>query len=96
VHAPELFGPPRVRIREPQPGPSDESVMEVGDRGGVPGVTGQGAGEETALIVDNVGNDHLNDFLWESYGRGQLCSRDVVRSIRRPRSSDLVPTSLDE
>jgi hypothetical protein len=39
VHAPELSGPPRFQVESPNPGSNDESVIEVGDGGEIPGAT---------------------------------------------------------
>ena len=44
----------------------------MGNDGDVPGVTGQGACEEAALVIDEVGDDHFKDLLGESGDRGKI------------------------
>ena len=39
-----------------------KSVMEMRDRGDVPGVTGQGACQKSAFVIDEMGDDNFNDF----------------------------------
>jgi hypothetical protein len=63
VHDPERSGPYGFPVLARDPGSSDEGVMEMGNGGNVPGVTGQGAREETARIVDEMGDDHFDDLL---------------------------------
>ena len=77
-------------------GRSDKGVMKVGDSGDVPGVTGQGACDETGLVIDKMSDDHFDDLLGEPGGRGWGCQRNVVRIIRRTRAPDPKPHSLDE
>jgi hypothetical protein len=96
VHTPEWFGPPRLWFLGPLSiGWSDEGVMKVRDGGDVPGVTGQGACEEAALVVDQMGNDHFDDPLGEPGCKRRGCRRNVVRSTRRTRPPDPIPNSLD-
>lgn len=67
---------------------SDEGVMEMGSGDDVPGVTGLGACEEAACIIDKVGNDHFDDLLGESRGRGRACHRGFWRNTLRTQSPD--------
>jgi len=47
---------------------TDKGVMEVGDGGGLPGASGQGAREETTFVVDKVGDDDIVlTISWESW-----------------------------
>ena len=55
-------GPPNSRLTSPRMRPSDESVVKMRDGGDVPGVTGQGTCEETFRVVDEVGDDHFDNF----------------------------------
>jgi len=55
---------------------SNKGVMEVGNGGNVPGIAGQGACKETALVIDEMVNDHFNNLLGKfEFGgsRGNLC-----------------------
>jgi len=54
--------------------------MEVGNGGSVPGVAGQGACKETALVVDEMVNDHFNDLLGKLGGRGRTRHGSLCRS----------------
>ena len=63
AHDPERSGPYGFPFLARGPGSSDEGVMEMGNGGDVPGVTGQGACAETARIVDEMGDDHFDDLL---------------------------------
>jgi len=38
-----------------------QGVVEVGNSGNVPGITGHAARAETGRVVDKVGNDHFDD-----------------------------------
>ena len=42
-------------------GTGDEGVMEMRNGDDVPGVTGQGACKEAALVVDEMRDDHFED-----------------------------------
>ena len=44
--------------------------MEMRSSGDAPGVTGQVAGAETGHIIDEVGDDHLDDLQGKSGGWG--------------------------
>jgi hypothetical protein len=63
-------------------GPGGESVMKMGEGGDVPGITGQGACQKTGFVVDEVGDDHLDDLLGKSGGGGRACCRNLLRTIR--------------
>jgi hypothetical protein len=52
--------------------PEDEGVVEVWDRGEVPGATGQRTRFECVEVagsVGDVGDDHFRDVIWEGAGR---------------------------
>ena len=56
-------------------GPSGiKSKMTVRYSGAVPGARGGRARQETVGVVNEVGDDHVNDLLWKSIGRGRTCS----------------------
>ena len=71
---------PRGLPLPPRHGHSSEGVMEVGDDGDVPGATGQGTCEEMALVVDEMGNDHLKDVLGKFGDGGRTCCGNLYRS----------------
>ena len=54
--------------------------MEVRNDGDVPGATGQGTCEEMALVVDEMGNDHLKDVLGKFGDGGQARRGNLYRS----------------
>jgi len=71
VNVPEWFGPLGSPISVPgnsvpEIGTGDEGVMEMRNGDNVPGVTGQGARKEAALVVDEMGDDHFEDLYGES------------------------------
>ena len=39
----------------------NESIMKMRDCGNIPGVTGQGACQKTALVVDKMADDHFDN-----------------------------------
>ena len=47
--------------------------MEVRDGDNVPGATGQGACEETALVIDEIIDYRFSDLLGKLGGRGRAC-----------------------
>jgi len=73
----------------------------MGDRGDVPGVTGQGACDESIHVVDKVGDDHFDDLGGKLGGGGRACG---AMSLRRctcggpllDLCSTSVPDSLSE
>ena len=70
VKVPEWFGPYMIRVCVFAPGWHGKGVVEMGDGSDVPGITGQGACDETARVIDKMGNDKLDDLRWEPCGRG--------------------------
>jgi len=58
-----------------------KGVMEVGNSGDVPGVTGQGACAETACVVSKIGGDHSEDIQGKADGRGIVCCRGLWQNI---------------
>ena len=42
-----------------------DGVVEVWDRGDIPGVASQRIRLESARVVDEMGDDHFYDFVWE-------------------------------
>ena len=57
----EWCGPASFRHIGPRIRSSGKSVVKTRDRGDVPGVTRQGACQETARVIDEVGDDHFDD-----------------------------------
>jgi len=57
----EWYGPGSFRHIGPRTRSGGKSVVKMRDRGDVPGVTRQGACEETARVIDEMGNDHFDD-----------------------------------
>ena len=49
--------------------------MEMWERGDVPGVAGQGTGNEAGNVVDQVTNDNFDNFLGKSGCGGKMNSR---------------------
>ena len=49
--------------------------MEMGDGGGVPRVTCQGACQKGGSVVSEVGNDHFNKLSRKLGDWGQVCGR---------------------
>ena len=45
-----------------------DGVVEVWDRGDVPGEAGQRTRLESAKIVGKMGDDHFHDFVWKGCG----------------------------
>jgi len=89
---PKWFGPVTER--------NNESAMEMRDGGDVPGVTGQGAGQKAAGVVDEMGDNDLDDLQWKLGGCGQRCGRDHWQIIcgehlRNPGATS-VPKSPNE
>jgi len=59
-----------VRLRAQGPDCSDKCVMEVRNGGEIPGVAGQGAGEETGYVVDKMGNNDFDNSQGKPGSRG--------------------------
>lgn len=83
------------------PGVANEKVvMEVRDGSDVPGVASQGAREKTVYVVDQIGDDHFDDFLGEAGGKRRACRRILKRSTRRMHLVKFgygsIPNSLGE
>jgi len=66
----EWFGPPKFRIKVRPTVSSGKSVMEMRDRGDVPGVTGEGACKKAGSVIDKMGDDHFNDLQGKVGGGG--------------------------
>ena len=60
---------------------NDKGVMEMRYGGDVPGVTGLGAGEEAALVVDKMGDDHFDNLLGKFGDRGGARSRNSTGAL---------------
>ena len=56
-----------------------KGVMEVGNSGNVPRITGQGARAETGCVVDKIGNDHFDDLQGKQTNRVRVVER--IRTI---------------
>ena len=93
-----------VRPHDPSPyeriGRNSEGVVEVRNGDDVPGVTGQGAREETVSVVYEMDDDHLNNLVGEPGGRGRACRGNLWRRVTRKQtldsSSAAVPNSHGE
>ena len=80
VHAPEWNRPSELSAKEAVT--NDEGMMEMGNGGDVPGVTGQGARTETVFVVEMC-EDDLDDILGKPGGEGWTCRRILWRCICR-------------
>ena len=79
----EWFGPLKLSITaRPCAKSGDESVMKMWERGDIPGVTGQGAGEEATGVVNQVTEDNFDNFLRKPGCEGAMGTRGFLRSIR--------------
>ena len=100
VHVPEWFGPQEFIVSFPAIGCSDKGAMEMENGGNVPGVTSQGACEETVCVVSEMGDDHFDDLLGKPGGKGRACGGNLWGSASRTRYPDScqasVPNSLGE
>jgi hypothetical protein len=57
-----------------------KGVVEVRDRGDVPGAASQRRRLESVEVAGDVGDDHFHDFRWEAAGRF-ACGAYVWRRI---------------
>ena len=96
----EWCGPTSLRHIGPRTRSGGKSVVKMRDRGDVPGVTRQGACEETASVIDEMGDDHFDDLERKVSGGGRACSRSLRRSICGDPFPDVdqtsVPNSINE
>ena len=67
----EWFGPPKFQIKVRPTVSSDKSVMEMRDRGNVPGVTGEGTRKKAGCVISKMGDDHFDDL------QGKFCNRGL-------------------
>ena len=65
----ERFGPQETPFHPQGGNHSSKGVMEVRNGGDIPGVTGPGACKETALVVDEMGDDHFDNLVGKPGGR---------------------------
>jgi len=72
--------------------PESENMMEVWDRGDIPGAASQRTSFESAEVTDEVGDDDFHDFTWEVVGRivhsarrvgGAIWSRQLILALPR-------------
>jgi len=64
---------------------SREGVMDMADGHNVPRVACQGACEKAALVVDEAGDNHFYDVLWEFGNWGRKFGRCLrVASVEQP------------
>ena len=77
----EWFGPLEFWIFEAGARSDNESVMKMWERGDIPGVTGQGAGDEATGVVNQVTEDIFNNFLRKPGCGGEMCTRCFSRGI---------------
>ena len=74
----EWYGPHAPLVPwENHPVVCRERVVKMGDGCDVPRVTGHGARKEGRGVVNEAGDDHLHELLWEPGNWGQLCGRRV-------------------
>ena len=96
----EWYGPGSLRHIGPRTRSNGKSVVKMRDGGDVPGVTRQGACEETARVIDEVGDDHFDDLERKLGGGGRVYSRSLRRSICGDPFLDVgltsVPNSINE
>jgi hypothetical protein len=92
VHVPEGIRPPGFPV--PVVCVSDKGVVEMGNGGDVPGVTGKRTCAEIALVIDKIGDDHLDDLQGEPGGRGRACRRILRGSTTGTYSPDSGYTSV--
>jgi hypothetical protein len=52
---------------------SDKSTMKMRNNGDVPGAGGERTCQEAVGVVDEVGNNHVNDILRKPSNRGRTC-----------------------
>ena len=98
VHALEWNRPSELSAKDAVT--NDKGVMEMGNGGDVPGVTGQGACAETVFVVEMC-EDDLDDILGKPGGEGWTsCHRILRRWACRRCFPDpgltSVPNPLDE
>jgi len=48
--------------------PESKSMVNMRDRGEIPGTAGQRACLESVVVVNEVADDHFHDFVWETAG----------------------------
>ena len=74
MHAPNNFGPLGSVLVVISDG---KGMVEMGNSGNVPGVTGHGARAETAYIVDKICDDHFDKLKGKPGGRRWACRSGV-------------------
>ena len=57
---------------------SHEGVMDMGENDDVPGTTGEGASDETGLMIGEMSNDDFYDLRGEPGGQRRGCFRGKV------------------
>jgi hypothetical protein len=97
---PERVGPLSFsRLKETRDS-SGKSAMEMRYSGDVLGARGEGACQEAAGIMDEMGNNHIDDLLREPGGGGRTCGSRVRRGTREESIlgswSASVPGTLNE
>lgn len=79
---------------------SNEGAVEMWDRGDVPGVACQGAGEEIAGVVDQMADNHIDNFLGKFVCGGTACNEISWQNVCREKSLNpgfgSIPNSYDE
>ena len=69
-------------------------MVEMRYGGDVPRVTGQGARDETWCVVDEMSDDHFDDFHGKLGERRRACRWNLWRSIAGTECLDSVPNSF--
>ena len=62
--------------------------MKMRNGGAVPGARGEGARPEAASVVGDVDDDHVDDLLGKSIGRGRIRGGGVRRGAPEEYSPD--------
>ena len=63
-------------------------MMKVRDGGDAPGVSGQGACEETPCLIERMGYYRLDNFLGERCGSRRPCDRNLWEAVRGEQLRD--------
>ena len=70
--------------------------MKMRNGSAVPGTRGEGARPETSGVVDEVGDDHINDLLGDPISRGRTCGRGLRGGTPKEQPLDSGQKSVPE
>jgi hypothetical protein len=79
VHVQDGLGPPEFALVQGVDA-NGEGVVKTRNSGDVPGITGQGACAETALVIGKIADDRFDNLQGKSGGRGIVCCRSLRRN----------------